>query len=192
MAHPLAHPNPKTPEVPNGIIVVSGPSRGGKSRWAEHLLNSQETVTYIATSAHRSNDPSWDERLRLHRERRPTHWQLREPGSKLTECIQREEATQALLIDALGGFTAMHLHCKDHQWEQEAEQLLQSLLTRTRPTVIVVEETGWGVVPPTVIGGLFRDRQGWLAQQLEQNAADSWLVVQGRAMNLSQLGILVP
>ena len=77
-------------------------------------------------------------------------------------------------------------------WEQEAGELIESLLTRTRPTVVVVEETGWGVVPATKIGGLFRDRQGWLDQRLEQQAADSWLVVQGRALNLTQLGILVP
>ena len=188
----MAHPDKKEPAVPNGLIVVSGPSRGGKSRWAEHLLSSQETVTYIATSTHRMNDPSWDERMRLHRERRPPHWQLREPGLKLAECIRKEETIQPLLIDALGGFTALHLDRDDLQWEQEAEELIQSLLTRTRPTVIVVEETGWGVVPATKIGGLFRDRQGWLAQRLEQNATDSWLVVQGRALNLTQLGILVP
>ena len=186
------HPNAIKPDVPNGIIVVSGPSRGGKSRWAEHLLNTQESVTYVATSAQRSNDPSWEERMRLHRERRPSHWQLREPGSKLAECIRREEANQPLLIDALGGFTALHLDHNDLQWEEEVEELIQSLLTRKRPVVIVVEETGWGVVPATKIGGLFRDRQGWLAQRLEQHATDSWLVVQGRALNLSQLGILVP
>lgn len=130
--------------------------------------------------------------MRLHRERRPLHWQLREPGSKLAECIRREDANQPLLIDALGGFTAVHLDRNDLQWEQEAEDLVQSLLTRRRPTVIVIEETGWGVVPSTMIGGLFRDRQGWLAQRLEQHAADSWLVVQGRALNLTQLGMLVP
>ena len=149
-------------------------------------------VTYVATSAHRSNDPSWDERMRLHRERRPLHWQLREPGSMLAECIRTEEAHHTMLIDALGGFTALHLDRDDLQWEQEAKELIESLLTRTCPTVIVIEETGWGVVPATKIGGLFRDRQGWLAQRLEQHAIDSWLVVQGRALNLTQLGILVP
>ena len=178
--------------MPNGLIVVSGPSRGGKSRWAEHLLSAQAKVTYIATSAHRSNDPSWDERMRLHRERRPSHWQLREPEAKLAECIRAETADQPLLIDALGGFTAAHLDQNDLDWEHAADALIKSLLTRRCPTVIVVEETGWGVVPATKIGGLFRDRQGWLAQQLEQHATDSWLVVQGRALNLTQLGILVP
>ena len=111
--------------------------------------------------------------MREHRERRPVHWQLREPGSKLAECIRKEEANHPLLIDALGGFTAVLLDHDDLQWEQEAGALIESLLTRTRPTVVVVEETGWGVVPATKIGGLFRERQGWLAQRLEQQAADS-------------------
>ena len=178
--------------LPNGLILVSGPSRGGKSRWAEHLLSSEDSVTYLATSAKRTNDPNWDERIRLHRERRPAHWQLREPGSKLAECIREEEANQPLLIDALGGFTAIHLDCNDFQWKEQVNDLIHSLLSRKRPTVMVVEETGWGIVPATKIGGLFRDRQGWLAQCLEQHASESWLVIQGRAVNLSQLGILVP
>ena len=97
-----------------------------------------------------------------------------------------------MLIDALGGFTAIHLDCNDFQWKEQVNDLIHSLLSRKRPTVMVVEETGWGIVPATKIGGLFRDRQGWLAQCLEQHASESWLVIQGRAVNLSQLGILVP
>ena len=58
--------------------------------------------------------------------------------------------------------------------------------------VLVIEETGWGVVPPTRIGGLFRDRLGALAQCLQTQADQSWLVLQGRAINLGELGQLVP
>ena len=58
--------------------------------------------------------------------------------------------------------------------------------------VLVIEETGWGVVPPTAIGGLFRDRLGALAQRLDRQAVASWLVVQGRALDLHALGVPVP
>ena len=58
--------------------------------------------------------------------------------------------------------------------------------------VLVIEETGWGLVPPTAIGGLFRDRLGSLAERLNTLADDSWLVIQGRALNLHQLGQPVP
>ena len=57
---------------------------------------------------------------------------------------------------------------------------------------MVIEETGWGVVPPTAIGGLFRDRLGALAQRLDRQAVASWLVVQGRALDLHALGVPVP
>ena len=53
---------------------------------------------------------------------------------------------------------------------------------------MVIEETGWGVVPATAIGGTFRDRQGELAQVLERHASASWLVVQGRAVDLHSIG----
>ena len=39
--------------------------------------------------------------------------------------------------------------------------------------VLVIEETGWGLVPPTAIGGLFRDRLGLLAERLNTLADDS-------------------
>ena len=41
--------------------------------------------------------------------------------------------------------------------------------------VLVIEETGWGLVPPTAIGGLFRDRLGLLAERLNTLADDSWV-----------------
>ena len=66
------------------------------------------------------------------------------------------------------------------------------LRSRSKPVVIVIEETGWGVVPSTAIGGKFRDRQGELAQELERHASASWLVVQGRALDLHALGVAVP
>ena len=75
--------------------------------------------------------------------------------------------------------------------ELEAE-LIKSLQARQSPVVVVIEETGWGVVPSTAIGGQFRDRQGRLAQQLETIASASWLVVQGRALDLHALGCPVP
>ena len=35
------------------LVLVNGPSRGGKSRWAEYLLSESGAVTYVATSARR-------------------------------------------------------------------------------------------------------------------------------------------
>lgn len=177
------------------FIMVSGPSRSGKSRWAESLVSRYRLVTYVATSPSRPEDAGWQERIRRHRERRPSHWSLVESGPDLSEVLRGLSTAGgdgAVLIDALGGFVASHLDQSERNWHQSCDDLSASLASMAQTRVLVVEETGWGVVPPTAIGGLFRDRLGQLGQRLTAEADDSWLVVQGRAINLHQLGQPVP
>ena len=188
----MAEANCSKPVARGTLILVGGPSRGGKSRWAESLLIDEPKVTYIATSASRPDDPSWQERLRLHRKRRPAHWQLLEVGADLAQAIRDHADGQALLIDALGGYVAQHLERDQTGWRNECDQLIAALSQSQCTCVLVIEETGWGVVPPTRIGGLFRDRLGDLAQQLDRIASRSWLVIQGRALDLHQLSHPVP
>jgi adenosylcobinamide kinase/adenosylcobinamide-phosphate guanylyltransferase len=92
----------------------------------------------------------------------------------------------------LGTWLAHHLALEESAWLQRQERLLRALAQQRSPVVLVCEEVGWGVVPPTAIGGLFRDRSGSLQQQLMGQAAAAWLVVQGRALNLMALGEPVP
>lgn len=175
-----------------GLVLVTGPSRGGKSRWAEYLVDQRNPVTYVATSDSRADDRGWQERLRIHRERRPSNWVVVESGPDLAKTLNTIPSIHTVLIDALGAFTAWHLTADSAQWNLLEEALIQSLQARINPVVIVIEETGWGVVPATSVGCLFRDRQGHLAQQLEKIASSSWLVVQGRALDLHALGTAVP
>ena len=180
------------PQTPRGVVLVTGPSRGGKSRWAEHLVGSCSPVSYIATSDPRPGDPAWQERIRLHRDRRSPDWTVIESGAELADALSAIPSSHTVLVDALGGFTACHLQEPPDAWMQRETELITSLQSRSEPVVVVIEETGWGVVPSTAIGGRFRDRQGHLAQQLERIASTSWLVVQGRALDLHALGCSVP
>ena len=174
------------------LILVSGPARSGKSRWAEHLLHDHPVVTYIATAATRPDDLDWQNRLQAHRERRPRHWCVAEPEGALVELIETLPPGQSVLIDSLGGFVALHLELDPTAWSQLCDRLIASLLSSRCICVLVIEETGWGVVPPTRIGGLFRDRLGALAQQLDRAADAAWLVLQGRALDLHGLAQIVP
>jgi adenosylcobinamide kinase/adenosylcobinamide-phosphate guanylyltransferase len=99
---------------------------------------------------------------------------------------------KVLLIDSLGTWLAHHLSLDETAWCQRQDRLLTALDQQSSPVVLVCEEVGWGLVPPTAIGGLFRDRSGSLQQRLMQQAAAAWLVVQGRALNLMALGEPVP
>ena len=174
------------------LILVSGPARSGKSRWAEHLLHHHPVVTYIATAATRPDDPDWQKRLEVHQQRRPDHWSVAECGAELVNVIDNLAPGQSVLIDALGGFVAHHLDLSASEWDQLCERLIATIRSSHCIFVLVIEETGWGVVPPTRIGGLFRDRLGSLAQALDRGANAAWLVLQGRALDLHALGQVVP
>ena len=174
------------------LILVSGPARSGKSRWAEHLLHHHPVVTYIATAATRPDDPDWQIQLEAHRNRRPDHWSVAESGAALVNVIDNLAPGQSVLIDALGGFVAHHLELTASEWYQLCERLIASIRSSHCTFVLVIEETGWGVVPPTRIGGLFRDRLGSLAQALDRVADGAWLVLQGRALDLHALGYELP
>ena len=97
-----------------------------------------------------------------------------------------------MLIDALGGFVAWNLDRGEPEWLRQCEALIKQLKLMHQTRVIVIEETGWGVVPATRIGCLFRDRLGELAQALQVHADASWLVIQGRAINLQTHSYPVP
>ena len=180
------------------LVLVSGPSRSGKSRWAEHLAQqSGRAVLYLATGPDAEHDPSWSARVALHRQRRPAHWQCREVGADLGEVLAELNQTDGapaatLLIDSLGTWVAWFLEDSAPQWQERCNRLQQQLELQKQPVLLVVEETGWGVVPATAIGGRFRDRLGALQEQLMGSCTAAWLVVAGRAIDLLTLGQAVP
>lgn len=185
--------------VVDGLVLVCGGSRSGKSRWAEHLASgSGRPVAYLATAAGRPHDPLWQERLQRHRDRRPGHWGCLETAADLTgtlAAINRPDhpfAGHLLLVDALGTWLAHHLEDDQHSWACTTAALLSQLRSQRSPVLLVCEEVGLGLVAPTAIGNLFRDRMGELQQRLMQQASGSWLVVAGRAIDLHALGQLVP
>ncbi len=175
------------------LTLVSGPSRGGKSRWAEHLaIRSGLAVIYLATGPLLPDDVSWQERLRRHRERRPPHWQCREVGGDLAEGIGPLEAGQLGLVDSLGTWVAAHLDREPEEWQRRSQSLIDAIAHCQGPLVVVCEETGWGVVPPTAAGSRFRDRLGAMQERLQLRSDAAWLVLQGRAIDLRAVSHPVP
>ena len=87
---------------------------------------------------------------------------------------------------------AWGLELGDSDWEGCCVALVDSLQRSAAQLVLVSEQAGWGVVPPTAIGGLFRDRLGALEQRLMPMATAAWLVVAGRAINLHSISVAVP
>jgi len=173
--------------------MVLGPARSGKSRWAEHLAQTAgKAVVYVATGSADSNDDAWQQRLHQHRQRRPSTWSCLEVGADLVEALASLRSAELALVDSLGSWVAQGLALDHPAWGSACAALVAALQICEAEVVMVSEQTGWGVVPPTAVGGLFRDRLGAIEQQLVEIADLSWLVVAGRALNLTVLGQPIP
>jgi adenosylcobinamide kinase / adenosylcobinamide-phosphate guanylyltransferase len=169
--------------------LVTGPARSGKSEWAEALAaNSGQSVIYIATASVDPADLDWQKRVELHRDRRPSHWQIQEVPIALPEAIHAATAEDCLLIDSLGTWLANLLDQDDATWQTTVDALVESLRQTPATVVLVSEETGWGVVPAYPIGRLFRDRLGTLTRQVGTVAGAVYLVVAGYAVDVKALG----
>jgi adenosylcobinamide kinase/adenosylcobinamide-phosphate guanylyltransferase len=176
------------------LALVLGPARSGKSRWAEHLaLQSGLPVSYLATGPRSTaTDTAWQARVSAHRDRRPPGWTTLEVGAELCAALEALQPPGLALVDSLGTWVAAGLEHDRDRWSDECGALLASLSACAVPVVLVSEQTGWGVVPATAIGGLFRDRLGALEQQLVPLCDALWLVVAGRALDLRAHSVAVP
>ena len=175
-----------------GLITITGPTRSGKSQLAEFLIKNHESVTYIATAKARKNDPNWDLRIKDHKNRRPDFWKLVEHPKDICKVINSVDKDESILIDSLGGLVDHHLIENQSQWEKFQNEFVNCLVENNLCVVIVAEEVGWGIVPSTEVGHLFRERLSKLTSLICRCSTNSWLAVNGTAIDLGEIGHPIP
>ena len=175
-----------------GLVSITGPTRSGKSQLAEFLIKNQKSVTYIATSKPRPNDPDWQQRIDLHRKRRPDRWKLIEHPKDICNAIESMSGNVSILIDSIGGLIEQHLREDDTEWEIFQDKLINCLIQKNLCIVVVSEEVGWGIVPATPLGHLFRERHSTLTSLISSCSNRRFLAVNGIALDLDQIGELIP
>ena len=175
------------------LTLVLGGTRSGKSEVAERLITDQAgpraAVTYVATGSRPDDglDAEWTARIQAHRLRRPTTWSTVEvgPGADLGEGIR--DLDSPVLVDSLGTWVA-----RFPGFDCDPDRLCADLLARSTrgrgPTVIVSEEVGLGVHPPTAVGVAFADSLGTVNRKVASVADRVLLVVAGRVLSLSEGG----
>ena len=174
------------------VTLVLGGSRSGKSRYAESLLRSYPTVTYVAPGAvPDGSDPEWAERISMHQARRPAQWSTMET-TEIASVIRAAE--RPVLVDCLSTWLTRLIDDID-AWqdteraashlEKETVRLLDALACATVDVVLVSNEVGLSVVPGTASGRMFRDDLGRLNAAVSAASDHVVLVVAGRILDLS-------
>ena len=128
----------------------------------------------------------------MHRIRRPRSWNIIEHPHDICNAIMSREKNDSILIDSLGGLVEQHLIKDQEQWDLFQSQFLQCILNNSFGIIVVFEEIGWGVVPSTPIGHLFRERLSNLSTLLCNHSLKKWLVVNRTAIDLDDIGQQIP
>jgi adenosylcobinamide kinase/adenosylcobinamide-phosphate guanylyltransferase len=173
---------------------VLGGARSGKSRHAQRLLADEADVLYVAPGPVPDGDDSdWADRVARHRRDRPERWTTLETTDVATVL---ETAEHPVLVDclatwlaaAMGAAGAWESEDGDTDWQgrldAEVARLLDAWRAASVPVVAVSNEVGFGVVPGTRSGVLFRDALGRLNQEVAELSDDVRLVVAGRVLRL--------
>lgn len=164
------------------ITLVLGGVRSGKSEVAEAVMAPvRGPVTYVATA--RGDDPTMASRITAHRARRPASWRTVEAADDLPDVLR--SLGGPLVVDSLGGWLA---RCDD--LVADVAGLCRALEGRSGPageaTVLVSEEVGLGVHPPTEVGVRFADGLGALNRSVADLADEVLFVVAGRVLPLTR------
>ena len=165
--------------------LILGGARSGKSRLAEQLASdSGLPVTYIATSE--PLDGEMNERVRLHRQRRPADWGLIEEPLALAAVLRREAAAgRCLLVDCLTLWLTNLLMLEDDaRLLAEREALLDGLSELPGRIILVSNESGLGVVPMGELTRRYVDEAGWLHQAIAERCQRVVFTVAGLPMLL--------
>lgn len=185
------------------VVLITGPVRSGKSARAAQVAGAFGfPVTYVATARVDAADAEMGERVARHRAQRSDMAliELWQPGIQdLPAIVASAPVRSTLLVDSLGTWLAGHLLDLERSVERDAVDASATLEKLTTPLigsiqeslanlVLVSEETGWGLVPPSAQGRIFRDSLGRLAQRIAQHATRVELVVAGYALDLKALG----
>ncbi len=171
------------------IIFITGGTKSGKSEFAEHLAKKSNYMTYIALSEKRTKDETWDQKISMHRKRRPKNWRLIETTNLLS--ILKTEIGP-ILIDSIGGFVMESIYEEDKEWGSKQNTLIDILIKRKSLTLIVGEQVGWSLVSEYKIGNVFIERIGELQKKITKISHENWLAINGRALKIDDISLEIP
>ncbi len=170
------------------LIFITGGVRSGKSRFAVNLAKQlARKVTFVATAI--AKDKEMRERIRQHQKDRPAHWRTREEGKNLSLALsQLDTSCELVLIDCLS-FLISNLLLDNTEEEniiKQVKEIAGKALHLTPTFIVVSNEVGYGVVPPTRLGRKFRDICGRANQTMAEQAQEVYLMISGIPMKIKR------
>lgn len=179
------------------LILVLGGARSGKSAFAQRLAEELggEQVLFVATAE--AGDEEMRARIEAHRRERPAGWRTLEAPRCVGEAITSiGDAARVVLVDCLTLLVsnavltlgdAPDATAAEATALDEVEGLLKAYQQGTATFIVVSNEVGLGLVPPSPLGRVYRDVLGRANQMLAARADQVYWMVAGLAIELRSL-----
>jgi adenosylcobinamide kinase / adenosylcobinamide-phosphate guanylyltransferase len=177
------------------LIFLLGGARSGKSTYAETWAKERGgSVLFVATA--QPFDDEMQARIERHRAERPAEWHTLEAPLNVGAAIERafaERHYDLVVLDCvtlLAGNALLPLpdDCSEDDanaaMQPEIDALLAAYTALNATWLVVSNEVGMGVVPPTPLGRTFRDVLGRANQRIALAADEVYLLVAGIAWKL--------
>ena len=176
------------------IVYITGGERSGKSAFAEAELTGKD-VCYIATAYYDDKDFEMKDRIKKHRERRPSSWRTFEGYRNLSEAIGEEKY---YLLDCITNLVSRIMYELSfdkelstlliRQIEDEAALEIETFFSKIRALnknlYAVSNEIGMTMISMDIVGRTFTDILGRINQKAQALSDGAFFDVSGAPMRL--------
>lgn len=179
------------------IILVTGGTRSGKSKFAEKLALQlgNNKAAYIATAQIFDEEMAY--RIKIHKERRKKNWLTFESPFDADKSISFAAKTfDAILFDCVTIYLSNFL-CAENLDDEEMiyknftvliDKLIDAAKNTKAAVIFVSNEVGDGIVPENKLSRIFRDLSGLANQKIAAESEKVYLVVAGYAIDIKKFG----
>ncbi|MFH1190719.1 MAG: bifunctional adenosylcobinamide kinase/adenosylcobinamide-phosphate guanylyltransferase [Candidatus Omnitrophota bacterium] len=169
----------------NKMTLILGGARSGKSSYALSLAKRYKKVAFIATC--QGLDKEMRQRIKVHKETRPKHWETFEEPKELVKLIGKLSCHfDCIIIDCLTLLVSNLILAGDKQEQvfEKIKALLFVLGKKKAKIILVSNEVGLGLVPVNKLGREFRDIAGRVNQIAAQEASQVFFMAAGLSLKI--------
>ena len=152
-------------------------------------------MLFVATA--QAYDEDMERRIAAHRSQRPPEWETLEEPLDLPSVLPTAlDGHDTCLLDCVTMWVSNLLLDMEGNPEAErqilarTERLLQICEGSSSTWIVVSNEVGLGVVPPSTLGVAYRDALGRVNQAIAARADKVYFMVAGLALEMKSLGAL--
>lgn len=167
------------------LTLLLGGVRSGKSalavRWATEWNG---PVTVLATA--QARDDEMAERIKRHRQERPSHWSTVEEPLELERRVAGVDASAFVIIDCLTLWLSNLIDngLDNEQIEERSGKAAALAATRSAPTIAITNEVGFGIIPANALARRFGEVLGKVNMSWADAAETTYVMFAGKVMRL--------